>query len=49
MASSANDADRVFSTNTKNIPPLGTEVFVVMSPRRLPAPAKARKPAKPAP
>jgi hypothetical protein len=48
MASSANDADRVFSTNTKTIPPLGTEVFVVMSPRRLPAPAKSAKVAKPA-
>ncbi len=49
MASSANDADRVFSTNTKNIPPLGTEVFVVMSPRRGPAAAKPDKPAKATP
>jgi hypothetical protein len=35
MASSANDADRVFSTNTAKIPPIGTEVFVVLSPRRV--------------
>ena len=33
IASSANDADRVFSTNTEKIPPLGTEVFLVMGPR----------------
>jgi hypothetical protein len=33
MASSANDADRVFSAHTAKIPPIGTEVFVVLSPR----------------
>ncbi len=33
IASSANDADRVFITNTDKIPPLGTEVFLVMGPR----------------
>jgi hypothetical protein len=33
IASSANDADRVFTANTRRIPPIGTEVFVVMSPR----------------
>lgn len=33
IASSANDADRVFSTNTDKIPPLGTEVFLLMGPR----------------
>jgi hypothetical protein len=34
MASSANDAERVFSANTARIPPKGTEVFVVLSPRK---------------
>ena len=43
MASSADDADRVFVTNTEKIPPLGTEVFVTLGPR----PAKAN--AKPGP
>ncbi len=38
IASSANDADRVFSTNTDKIPPLGTEVLVSLVPR-------AKKPA----
>jgi len=33
IASSANDADRVFSTNTDKIPPLGTDVFLLMGPR----------------
>jgi len=33
IASSANDADRVFFTNTEKIPPLGTEVFVTLGPR----------------
>jgi hypothetical protein len=33
IASSANDADRVFTTNTDKIPPLGTEVFLIMGPR----------------
>jgi hypothetical protein len=34
IASSADDADRAFTTNTDKIPPLGTEVFMVLSPRR---------------
>jgi hypothetical protein len=34
MASSANDADRVFSARTAKIPPIGTEVFVRFAPRR---------------
>ena len=34
MKSSADDADRVFIPNTAKIPPLGTEVFMVLSPRR---------------
>jgi hypothetical protein len=34
IASSADDADRVFTTNTDKIPPLGTEVFMVLSMRR---------------
>jgi hypothetical protein len=33
IASSANDADRVFSANTEKIPPVGTEVFLIMGPR----------------
>jgi hypothetical protein len=33
IASSANDTDRVFSANTDKIPPLGTEVFLIMGPR----------------
>lgn len=34
IASSANDAERVFSAHTAQIPPIGTEVFVSLSPRR---------------
>jgi hypothetical protein len=34
MKSAADDADRIFVTNTDKIPPLGTEVFMVLSPRR---------------
>jgi hypothetical protein len=34
MASSANDADRVFAAQTERVPAVGTEVFVVLSPRR---------------
>jgi hypothetical protein len=33
IASSANDSDRVFVTNTEKIPPIGTEVFVRLGPR----------------
>jgi len=33
IASSANDADRVFSAFTDRIPPLGTEVFLLLGPR----------------
>jgi hypothetical protein len=43
IASSADDSERVFVTNTEKIPPLGTEVFVTLGPR----PAKAN--AKPGP
>lgn len=32
--SSANDADRMFTANTARIPPLGTEVFLILAPRR---------------
>jgi hypothetical protein len=42
MASSADDADRVFVTNTEKIPPLGTEVFVTLGPRPAKANAKPR-------
>jgi hypothetical protein len=43
MASSANDADRVFTANTKKIPPVGTEVFVVLSPRSEPRSTEPKK------
>ena len=33
IVSSANDADRTFTANTSKIPPLGTDVFVFLSPR----------------
>jgi hypothetical protein len=44
IASSANDADRVFSANTDQIPPLGTEVFLVMGPRSDKATAASKPP-----
>ncbi len=31
--SSANDADRMFTANTARIPPVGTEVFLILAPR----------------
>lgn len=34
IASSANDADRMFTANTRKIPPIGTEVFMILRPRR---------------
>jgi hypothetical protein len=34
MASSANDADRAFLARTEKVPALGTEVFVILSPRK---------------
>jgi hypothetical protein len=40
IASSANDADRVFSASTANVPPLGTEVFMFLRPRVSPSAAK---------
>jgi hypothetical protein len=48
IASSADDADRVFVTNTEKIPPLGTEVLVTLGPRPAranakPGPAAARR------
>jgi hypothetical protein len=46
VASSADDADRVFVTNTAKIPPLGTEVFVKLGPRE--AKKADEKPALPA-
>jgi hypothetical protein len=39
IASSANDSERVYVTNTAKIPPIGTEVFVTLGPR----PAKAKE------
>jgi hypothetical protein len=46
IASSAEDANRAFITNTAKIPPLGTEVFLVLGPRsgkasKTPAPRPA--------
>jgi hypothetical protein len=49
MASSANDADRMFTANTPRIPPVGTEVFMVMSPRPEPRPTGTTKNAPPEP
>ena len=43
IVSSANDADRMFTANTKKIPPIGTEVFVVLGPRPLPRSAEPKK------
>ena len=43
MKSSANDAERVFSANTAQIPPKGTEVFVALSPRRAQAAEKTER------
>jgi hypothetical protein len=48
IASSADDANREFFTNTEKIPPLGTEVFVLLGPRPAkanvnPAPGAARR------
>jgi hypothetical protein len=49
IESSANDAERVFSTSTAKIPPLGTEVFVSLGPRRPPAAKKSATGATPRP
>jgi hypothetical protein len=43
ISSSANDADRGFSTNTAKIPPVGTEVFVILTPRQPKPTAKSGK------
>jgi hypothetical protein len=43
IASSANDADRLFTANTRTIPPVGTEVFVVLGPRPAPQPSDSKK------
>jgi hypothetical protein len=40
IASSAEDANRAFITNTQKIPPLGTDVFVILGPRAGKADAK---------
>lgn len=42
IASSANDAERMFTANTRVLPPLGTEVFMVLGPRAAPAPPAAK-------
>jgi hypothetical protein len=46
MASSANDAERTFSARTEKVPALGTEVFLVLSPRKEPRSAPSKKGAK---
>ncbi len=46
IASSANDAERTFSANTRKIPPLGTEVFMVLSPLPKPRPPKPKQGAR---
>jgi len=40
FASSASDADRVFSADPDQVPPLGTEVFLKLHPRAVPAKPK---------
>jgi hypothetical protein len=45
IESSANDADRAFTTNTDKIPPVGTEVLVALYPRPAQSGAKPGKPA----
>jgi hypothetical protein len=40
MSSPADDADRWFTARTARIPPVGTQVFVVLQPRRTPPPSK---------
>ncbi len=49
ISSSANDADRGFSANTAKIPPVGTEVFVFLTPRPAKPAAKSGKGANPGP
>jgi hypothetical protein len=49
ISSSANDADRGFTTNTAKIPPVGTEVFVFLTPRPPNPAAKTRKAANAGP
>jgi hypothetical protein len=43
MASAAEDASRSFAANTREIPPIGTEVFMVLRPRQAPNPSKTEK------
>ena len=40
FASSASDADRVFSADPEQVPPLGTEVFLRLRPQTVPTKAK---------
>jgi hypothetical protein len=49
IASSASDADRGFATNTAKIPPIGTEVFVVLTPRKSKPATGSRKDGKAGP
>ncbi len=46
MASSADDAGRSFTANTKEIPPVGTEVFLVLRPRPEAQPKNSAKETK---
>jgi hypothetical protein len=41
MASSASDSERVFSAHTAKVPPIGTEVFMILAPRRVKSGAKS--------
>jgi hypothetical protein len=41
IASSASDAERSFSANTEQVPPLGTEVFMILGPKE---PPQVKKP-----
>jgi hypothetical protein len=47
IASSADDGDRVFTANTEKIPPVGTEVWMSLSPRRAQTNQKASSKAAP--
>ncbi len=49
IVSSANDADRSFMANTAKIPPIGTEVFVYLCPRRAKPVEKPAKEGRPTP
>jgi hypothetical protein len=47
IVSSADDGDRVFTANTEKVPPVGTEVWMSLSPRKPPQNTKSRAGAAP--